>query len=66
MDPERKWRVDHHELHQAVDYSPYDGMALEGAPVLTISRGEVVAENQKPKVERGRGRFLKRSPGPTG
>ena len=57
-----EWIVDYRSLHQAVDYSPYDGMTLTGAPVLTISRGEIVAENQEPKMKRGRGRFLERQP----
>lgn len=64
MDPEKEWVVDYKKLHQAVDYSPYEGMALKGAPVLTISRGEVVAENREPKMERGRGRFLARKADP--
>jgi dihydropyrimidinase len=62
MDPEKEWTVDYRSLHQAVDYSPYDGMTLKGAPALTISRGEIVTENQEPKMERGRGRFLARQP----
>jgi dihydropyrimidinase len=62
MDPDKEWVVDYRSLHQAVDYSPYDGMTLKGRPALTISRGEIVAENQEPKMERGRGRFLTRQP----
>jgi dihydropyrimidinase len=64
MDPEKEWVVDYKKLHQAVDYSPYEGKELKGAPVLTLSRGEAVAENQEPQMERGRGRFLARQPVP--
>ena len=56
LDPNKEWTVDHQVLHQQVDYSPFDGMKLVGAPVLTLSRGEVVSEKGQPKVERGRGR----------
>jgi dihydropyrimidinase len=60
FDPEKEWVVDYQHLHQQVDYSPYDGMRIKGTPVLTISRGEIIAEVGEPKVERGRGRFIAR------
>lgn len=61
MDPERRWVLDYRNLHQPVDYSPYEGMHLQGAPALTVSRGEIVAENGVPRVERGRGQFVARA-----
>ncbi len=60
MDPTAEWVVDHRALHEAADYSPYDGMQLQGAPVLTLSGGRVVSEQGQPHVERGQGRFLAR------
>lgn len=60
FDPEKEWIIDHKMLHQKVDYSPYQNMEVKGAPVLTISRGEVVSENGEPKAERGRGQFIRR------
>ena len=41
-----------------------EGVTVKGWPVITISRGEVVAEDGRVTEERGRGRFLRcdRSP----
>jgi len=61
MDPARQWIVDYRNLNQPVDYSPYEGMHLQGAPALTISRGQIVAENGMPHAERGRGQFVARA-----
>lgn len=47
------------ELHHAVDYTPYEGLALTGRPVLTLCRGSVVSRNGEPSVEAGHGQFLK-------
>jgi dihydropyrimidinase len=61
-DPDKKWEVTHEKLHHAVDYTPYEGMRLTGAPVLVLSRGEIVSENGEPRASRGRGRFVERRP----
>jgi len=45
-------------LHHAVDYTPYEGMALKAWPALTVSRGEVVWDGQRLTASEGRGRFL--------
>ncbi len=45
-------------LHNNLDYCLYDGMKLKGYPVMTISRGEVVVENEKFVGEAGHGRFV--------
>ena len=61
MDPEKQWVVDYRNLNQPVDYSPYQGMQIQGAPALTISRGQIVAENGAARAERGRGQFVARA-----
>ena len=48
------------QLHENVDYTPYEGMRVRGAPVMTVSRGEVIVENGVFLGEPGRGRFLRR------
>ena len=49
-------------LHSNIDYTPYQGITVTGAPVVTISRGEVIVENgQIKKGQKGRGHFLTRS-----
>ena len=62
VDPEREVTITADLLHSAVDYSPYEGMALRGFPTWTLSRGEVVVEEGRLLAERGRGRPIPRSP----
>ena len=45
-------------LHENMDYTPYEGMALRGWPETVISRGEVVVDDGTVMASRGRGRFL--------
>lgn len=45
-------------LHHNVDYTPYEGMALQGYPEITLSRGEVVYRQGEAIGQRGRGQFL--------
>ena len=47
-------------LHENCDYTPYEGLMLNGFPVMTISRGEVIAKDGQFVGSRGRGKFLKR------
>jgi dihydropyrimidinase len=60
FDPERKVTLSRQVLHERVDYTPYDGLALQGYPVLTIARGEVIVADGDYVGRRGRGQFLKR------
>jgi dihydropyrimidinase len=46
------------DLHHNVDYTPYEGMEIEGWPLTVLSRGEVVIEKEKLLVAPGRGEFL--------
>jgi dihydropyrimidinase len=50
-------------LHMRVDYSPYEGRVVTGAPVSVISRGEVIVDRGVFTGQRGRGQFIKRAPG---
>ncbi len=50
------------DLHHAVDYTPYEGMALKAWPALTLSRGEVVWDGRDCVAREGRGRFLRCGP----
>ncbi len=60
FDPDAEWTLAKTSLHENVDYTPYEGMQLRGAPVMTVSRGEIIAENGAFVGEIGRGRFLAR------
>jgi dihydropyrimidinase len=42
FDPRKRWVVDHIALHSRCDFALDEGMELIGAPVTTISRGQVI------------------------
>lgn len=48
------------DLHHAVDYTPYEGNALQAWPALTLSAGEVVWDGTHFHPRPGQGRFLRR------
>jgi dihydropyrimidinase len=47
-------------LHENVDYTAYEGTALSGYPVCTISRGEVLVRDGEFYAAPGRGRYIPR------
>jgi dihydropyrimidinase len=57
-DPRRRVVIDNAQLHHAVDYTPYEGRAMQGWPVLTLSRGKAVGREQAFVGAAGAGRFL--------
>lgn len=52
--------VDSAQLASSSDFSLQEGQRLRGWPVMTIARGEIVAEGGRVVAKPGRGRFLKR------
>ena len=60
FDPLRKQTIDERRLHSRAGYDPFHGFALQGTPVLTMSRGEVVARNGELLCSPGRGQHLLR------
>ena len=60
ISPDYKAALTHDMLHENCDYTPYEGLPLSGYPVMTISRGEVIAQDGRFIGSRGRGRFIKR------
>jgi dihydropyrimidinase len=61
FDPNLELTITREILHENVDYTPYEGMRLQGYPVATIARGRIVAENGKFVGSIGSGKFLRRS-----
>ena len=57
-DPDREVTLSLELMHDAMDYTPYEGVRVRGWPVTTLSRGEVVAHAFQPCGTPGRGRFL--------
>jgi len=45
-----------------VDYNPYEGTRVKGAPSIVISNGSVIIEGGRFVGKKGAGRFLKRGP----
>lgn len=48
-------------LHENVDWTPYNQQKVQGWPVVTISRGEIIVENGQFLGKPGRGRFITRT-----
>jgi len=63
-DDNRKETIRQELMHHGTDYTPYEGLAVTGWPVMTILRGKVVAEEGKILGEPGDGAFLKRAISP--
>ncbi len=62
-DQNAAWTIRHDALHERVDYTPYEGFHVLGKPVLTVSRGEIIARDGQFVGTPGRGRFIKRTLG---
>ena len=60
FDPKRQVTLSPETLHSPLPFTSYDGVALTGYPVTTISRGEVVVADGAFVGEAGRGRFIER------
>jgi dihydropyrimidinase len=58
-DPEKEVTIRQSMIHDAMDYTPYEGKTIKGWPVTTLVRGEVVAEAGEFVGAAGRGRFLR-------
>lgn len=60
FDPEKRVTLSQPSLHEQVDWTPYEGIELQGWPDVTISRGEIIVENGRFLGQAGRGRFAAR------
>jgi dihydropyrimidinase len=61
MDPDKKHTVTRADLHENVDYTPYEGMEILCAVDTVLSRGEVIVRDNKYIGAKARGRFIKRN-----
>lgn len=57
-DPEKRTTITNDLLHHNVDYTPYEGIEVQGWPEIVLSRGEVIVQGGVLKGKPGRGRFL--------
>ncbi len=57
-DPTRRTTITNALLQHAIDYTPYEGLAVTGWPVATIRPGEIVMQDGRVQAEPGSGRYL--------
>ena len=62
FDPEHRGVISARTQHMAVDYSAFEGWAIEGRPHVVTVRGEVAVRDGQFVGTLGRGRFLERRP----
>src|SRR6188508_90509 len=62
FDPKKKQTLGVKSLHMRVDYNPYEGTVVEGAPSVVVSQGNVIIEGGAFVGRKGAGRFIKRGP----
>src|SRR6266478_3322057 len=58
-DADKEVTITQSKIHDAMDYTPYEGMTIRGWPITTLVRGEVVAEGGEFVGAAGKGCFLK-------
>jgi len=59
-DPELNVTIRHADLHDAADYSPYEGLEVRGWPVTTLLRGKVMVRDRVLMAKKGDGRYFLR------
>ena len=59
-DKDFKWTISSKDLHQNVDYTPFENYTVTGKPVSVLSRGTIIIENNELKAQPGDGQFLSR------
>jgi dihydropyrimidinase len=58
FDPERRQPVTHARLHEAVDYTPYEGLELAGMVCTTLLRGQVLVRDGEWAADNRTGSYL--------
>jgi allantoinase len=59
VDLDAEFTVKADNLHTKQKHTPFEGLTGRGMPVLTMVRGEVVAENGNPVIDPGYGEFVR-------
>lgn len=60
IDKDRKVTITKDLFHENVDYTSYEGIELQGYPIMTIVRGKVIVRENKFVGDEGYGEFIKR------
>ncbi len=61
-DPKREKTISAKTQQSAIDYNVFEGKHVVGLPRFTLSRGEVVIEENQVKTREGHGKFVSREP----
>lgn len=61
FDPDKDLVLREKNLHENVDYTPYEGIFVKGYPVMTIANGKIIVENGQFVGQIGVGKFIKRT-----
>ena len=61
FDPDKERVLTQRDMHSAVDYTCYEGMAVKGDIDLVMQRGKVIVKDNEFLGTRGDGRYLKRA-----
>jgi dihydropyrimidinase len=61
-DPAKTVTITNRLMQHAIDYTPYEGLAVTGWPIATIARGRMVMRDDRVTAEPGSARFLPRGP----
>ncbi|HZS79568.1 MAG TPA: dihydropyrimidinase [Ktedonobacteraceae bacterium] len=60
FDPERAYTISAATQHQNVDYTPYEGMHVQGVPETVLLRGRVIVRDGQYVGNKGDGQYLTR------
>jgi dihydropyrimidinase len=60
-DPDISRVVKAEDMHDNMEFTPYEGMQVTGWPTTVIQRGSVIIEDNQLKAERGSGEFVPRN-----
>lgn len=58
FDPSLQVRISNETQHSNATYTLYEGMTVQGAPVLSMQRGELILDHGRLRARSGEGRFL--------
>jgi dihydropyrimidinase len=61
-DPKKSKTITAKKQQSVIDYNVFEGVEVTGLPRYTLSRGDVVFEDDRVKAEEGRGQFVERPP----
>jgi len=62
FDPNREKKITAGNLHQSVDYTPFENIAVRGWPREVLLRGHKIVDGERFMGEPGQGRFIARQP----